>query len=92
MLDRDEDCAIISRPEREEEERILARTMLMDSEHLRAGAARDQLWASLRALLPEIDRLGNGTFEGTERERQIIQLLARIVSAELGFRAEEARG
>jgi hypothetical protein len=64
----------------------------MDSEHLRAVAARDQLWASLRALLPEIDRLANGSFEGTERERQIIQLLARIVSAELGFRADGTNG
>jgi hypothetical protein len=63
----------------------------MEPEQLRTIAARDQLWASLRALLPEIDNLANGSFEGTDRERQIIQLLARIVSAELGFRAEEAK-
>ncbi len=63
----------------------------MDPEHLQAIAARDQLWASLRTLQPEIDRLAQGTFDGTERERQIILLLARIVAAELGFRAEETR-
>jgi hypothetical protein len=62
----------------------------MDPEHLRTVAARDQLWASLRALLPEIDLLAHGSFEGTDRERQIIQLVARIVSAELGFRAKES--
>ena len=62
----------------------------MDREHLQAIAARDQLWSSLRALRPEIDRLAAGHFDGSERQRQVIQLLARIVSAELGFRAEEA--
>jgi hypothetical protein len=62
-----------------------------DAEHIQAGAARDQLWASLRALQPEIDQLARGEFSGTERERQILQLLARIVAAELGFRAEEGR-
>jgi hypothetical protein len=63
----------------------------MDADRLQAIAARDQLWASLRTLLPEIDRLAQGQWENSERERQIILLLARIVSAELGFRAEEAK-
>jgi hypothetical protein len=62
----------------------------MDAEHLQAIAARDQFWASLRALLPEIQQLANGQFEGGERERQLVQLLARVALAELGFRA--ARG
>jgi hypothetical protein len=61
----------------------------MDPDHLQAIAARDQLWASLRSLLPEINRLAEGQSDGSERERQIVQLLARIVAAELGFRAEE---
>lgn len=62
----------------------------MDPEHLQSVAARDQLWASLRPLLPEIDQLGGGHFDGSERQRQIIQLLARIVSAELAYREEDS--
>ncbi len=60
----------------------------MEPEHIEAIAARDQLWASLRALQPEIDRLAAGELAGTERERQVIQVLARIVSAELTFRRD----
>jgi hypothetical protein len=61
----------------------------MDPEHLQAIAARDQLWSSLRSLLPEIEQLATGEFGGTDRERQIIQLLARIVAAEMQFRTNE---
>ena len=60
----------------------------MDEEHVREIAARDQLWASLRALLPEIERIAAGEFADTPRERQLIQILARVTSAELKFRAE----
>jgi hypothetical protein len=60
----------------------------MEPEKLREIAARDQFWASLRLLQPEIEQLAAGTFENSERERQVIQLLARIVVAELQFRAE----
>ena len=63
----------------------------MDADHLQAIAARDQLWSSLRTLLPEIDRLANGQFDGSERERQLTQVLARIVTAELKFREEDAK-
>lgn len=61
----------------------------MDPDDLQTVAARDQLWASLRTLEPEIDRLATGTWDGSERERQIILLLARIVAAELRYRAGE---
>jgi hypothetical protein len=61
----------------------------MDPDHIQTIAARDQLWSSLRSLLPEIDKVAQGQFDGSERERQIIQLVARVVSAELGFRAQE---
>jgi hypothetical protein len=64
----------------------------MDPEQIQAVAARDQLWASLRVLLPEIDQLACGSFGASERELQIIQLLARIVAAELRFRAETGPG
>jgi hypothetical protein len=60
----------------------------MDAESLKAIAARDQFWASLRTLLPEIERLSTGTLSGTLREQELVQLLARVVLAELRFRAE----
>jgi hypothetical protein len=63
----------------------------MDPDRIQALAYRDQLWASLPALLPEINRLAEGNLDGSERERQLIQVLARVVTAELQFRAEESR-
>jgi hypothetical protein len=63
----------------------------MDPDHIQATAYRDQLWSSLRALLPEIERIAGGQFDGSERERQVVQILARIVAAELRFRADESR-
>ena len=62
----------------------------MDPDHIQAIAARDQLWASLQALLPEIELLAEGGFDNSERHRQIVQVLARIVVAELNFRKEDA--
>ena len=62
----------------------------MDAEHLQAIAARDQLWSSLRVLLPEIRRLAEDHLDDPARERQVVQLLARVVAAELQFRAENA--
>jgi hypothetical protein len=61
----------------------------MDEEHLKAIAARDQFWASLRTLLPDIEHIAAGRFEGTPREREVAQLLARVVLAELQFQAED---
>jgi hypothetical protein len=61
----------------------------MDPEHIQAIAERDQLWSSLRSLLPEIEQLAQGRLADSERERQLIVLLARIVVEELRFRAEE---
>lgn len=60
----------------------------MDSDDLQAVAARDQLWASLRVLLPEIEALAAGAWDGSERQRQIIQLISRIVVAEMRYRAD----
>jgi hypothetical protein len=61
-----------------------------DADHLQASAARDQLWASLRALVPEISRLAAGEFSGSEREQQLVRVMARIVEAEMKFRAESS--
>jgi hypothetical protein len=63
----------------------------MDPDDIQTIAARDQLWASLRALQPEIDRLAQGQRDGSEREQQVIEVLARIVAAELQFRANEGK-
>ena len=63
----------------------------MEPEHLHASSERDQLWASLRQLRSDIDALAANTFSGSERERQVVQLLARIILAELDFRAEEGK-
>ena len=59
----------------------------MDSDQAQEVSERDQLWASLRALRPEIDRLAAGEFEPSERQAQVVILLARIVAAEMNFRA-----
>jgi hypothetical protein len=61
----------------------------MDADHLQALAERDQFWASLRVLQPEIENLARGAFDGSDRQRQLIQLLARVVVAELAFRASD---
>ncbi len=61
----------------------------MDAERMQQIAERDQLWANLRALIPEIEPLALGQFENTRRQQEVAQLLARIVLAELRFRAEE---
>lgn len=50
---------------------------------------RYQLWASLRALRPEIDRLAAGHLEPNERGAQLVVLLARIVGAEMDFRLKD---
>jgi hypothetical protein len=62
----------------------------MDPEQAQESSQRDQLWASLRALRPEIDRLAAGQLDDSDRQRQIIAVLARIVVAEMDYRARTA--
>jgi hypothetical protein len=64
----------------------------VDEEQARTTSERDQLWASLRALRPEIERLAAGEPADTDRRRQLVMVLARITAAELDFRAREASG
>ena len=59
----------------------------MTSEDMAAVAERDQLWASLRTLAPAIGALAAGHFDGTTHQGEVVRLLARIVQAELEFRA-----
>jgi hypothetical protein len=62
----------------------------MEPEEAQKISERDQLWASLRALRPEIDRLAAGEVVGDARQVQIIVLVARIVGAEMDFREQDA--
>jgi len=62
----------------------------MDPISAQETSERDQLWASLRALRPEIERLAAGEFDGPDRQIQLVAVLARIVAAEMTFRAREA--
>jgi len=61
----------------------------MDPQRGQEIAERDQLWASLRALRPEIDQLASGLDPSSDRQRQLAEVLARVVAAELDFRARE---
>jgi hypothetical protein len=63
---------------------------MMDPSEAQESSERDQLWASLRALRPEIDQLAVANFDGSERQQQIITVLARIVAAEMDFRARDS--
>jgi hypothetical protein len=63
---------------------------VMDSKQAQESVERDQLWASLRVLRSDIDRLAAGNFEASERQLHIIILLARIVAAEMDFRTRNA--
>ena len=62
----------------------------MDPEQAQESSDRDQLWASLRALRPEIDQLAAGQFDSSERQKQIVSVLARIIAAEMDFRVKDA--
>lgn len=62
----------------------------MEPEAARETSERDQLWASLRALRPEIDRIAAGEFDGSDRQKQLAVVLAQIVAAEMTFRARAA--
>lgn len=62
----------------------------MEPQHAQEISERDQLWASLRALRPEIDRLAAGDWDGSEVQKQIVSILARVVAAEMDFRTRDA--
>lgn len=61
----------------------------MNPDRAQEISERDQLWASLRSLRPELDRLAVGAFDSSEHQQQIVTLLARIVVAEMDFRARD---
>ena len=49
----------------------------MEPEQAREQSERDQLWASLRALRGEIDRLAASGLDGSEQQHKLIILIAR---------------
>ncbi|MCE9533408.1 MAG: hypothetical protein K8T89_20130 [Planctomycetes bacterium] len=61
----------------------------MDSEQAQVISERDQLWASLRGLHPEIERLARGNFDGGDLQKLVIEVLARIIIAEMEFRKRD---
>ena len=62
----------------------------MDPDQAQEISERDQLWASLRSLRGEIERLATGDMDNSEHQRHVIVLLARIVATEMDFRARHA--
>src|SRR5947209_10720028 len=64
----------------------------VDEPTLSEVAERDQLWASLRALGPEIERLAADQWDGSDRERQLVRVLSGVVAAELRYRAKAGDG
>lgn len=52
-------------------------------------AERDQLWANLRVLRPEIELIAERGLDSSDRQQQLTVLLARIVLAELDYRDRE---
>ncbi len=59
----------------------------MEPDQAQEISERDQLWASLRSLRSEIARLAGGEFDSSPVQQNIVTLLARIVVAEMDFRA-----
>jgi hypothetical protein len=60
----------------------------MAPEQAQESSERDQMWGSLRALRPEIDRLTAAQFDSSNHQRQIVSVLTRIVVAEMDYRAK----
>ena len=50
----------------------------MDSEALQESAERDQLWASLRGLLPVIEALAAGELEVSPQQEQLVTTLVSL--------------
>lgn len=63
----------------------------MNADEAKETSERDQLWASLKSLRAEIDRLAAGEFDGSEWQRQLVLIVARIVAAEMDFQERDAQ-
>jgi hypothetical protein len=69
---------------------LFAEAANVDPEQAQESSERDQLWANLRVLRGEIDRLAAGQPPDSERLRQLVMVLAKITAAELDFRERDA--
>jgi hypothetical protein len=58
----------------------------MEPEKAQEISERDQLWASLRVLKPEIERIAAGEADVFQQHGEFVKLLARIILTELDFR------
>ena len=58
----------------------------MEPEKAQEISERDQLWASLRVLKPEIERIATGEADVFQQQGEFVKLLARIILTELDFR------
>ena len=63
----------------------------MDPDQAQEMSERDQLWASLRPLRPEIEQLAAGQLDPSERQARLLLIVSRIVLAEMDYRARDAR-
>jgi hypothetical protein len=61
----------------------------MDAPQAQDIAHRDQLWASLRVLRPEIERLAQRSKPLTDNQQDLAVLIAKILLAELDYRVQE---
>jgi hypothetical protein len=69
--------------------RLVVRELSMEPLQAQDIADRDQLWANLRVLRPEIEKMAVREIGAGDRRQQLEVLLARIVLAELDYRARE---
>lgn len=63
----------------------------MDTNGTQESAERNELWVSLLALRPEIDRVAKGELDSSDRQRELFVLFARIIANELDFRNLKSR-
>ena len=61
----------------------------MEASQAQDIAHRDQLWASLRVLRLEIERLAQQPEPLSAREQNLAKLLAKILLAELDYRVQD---
>jgi hypothetical protein len=59
----------------------------MEARPIEEETEHAQLWESLRSLRGDIIRLAQEGFDGSQRDLMMVTLLARIVQAELDYRA-----
>lgn len=62
----------------------------MTTQKARAVASQDQAWAGARRRQPDIERISNGGFDGSECDRMPAAYFASLVMGRLHMLAAEA--